>query len=91
MAQLNFNAAEVEPQTSFDPIPAGWYKAMITESEFKTTRNGEYQMNWKLSLSSASTHRYRLEYTAVFDPKTNRIKMRARFLSMDTSNRPKGQ
>ncbi len=58
---------------------------------FKTTRNGEYQMNWKLSLSSASTHRYRLGYTAVFDPKTNRIKMRARFLSMDTSNRPKGQ
>lgn len=40
MAQMQFNAAEVEPQTSFDPIPAGWYKAMITESELKTTRNG---------------------------------------------------
>ena len=39
-----FNAAEVEPQGSFEPIPAGWYKAMITDSEFKPTKsgNGEY-------------------------------------------------
>ena len=41
MAQMNFNAAEVAPQTSFDPIPAGWYKAMITESEFKPTSRGD--------------------------------------------------
>ena len=40
-----FNAAEVEPQQgSFEPIPAGWYTAMITDSEFKSTKsgNGEY-------------------------------------------------
>ena len=35
-----FNAAEVEPQGSFEPIPAGWYTAMITDSEFKPTKNG---------------------------------------------------
>lgn len=35
-----FNAAEVEPQGSFEPIPAGWYTAMITDSEFKATKNG---------------------------------------------------
>ena len=35
-----FNAAEVQPQGSFEPIPAGWYKAMITDSEFKPTKNG---------------------------------------------------
>ena len=39
-----FNAEEVEPQGSFDPIPAGWYTCMITESEMKPTKNntGEY-------------------------------------------------
>ena len=41
MANLSgFNAAEVEPQGSFEPIPAGWYTAMITDSEFKATKNG---------------------------------------------------
>lgn len=35
-----FNAEEIEPQGSFEPIPAGWYTAMITESEFKPTKNG---------------------------------------------------
>ena len=30
--------------TGFDPLPAGWYFATITESELKTTKagNGEY-------------------------------------------------
>lgn len=36
-----FNAAEVEPQGSFEPIPAGWYTAMVTDSEFKPTKNGQ--------------------------------------------------
>ena len=39
-----FNAAEVEPQSSMEPIPAGWYTCIITDSEFKPTKkgNGEY-------------------------------------------------
>ena len=41
MANLNgFNANEVEPTTSFDPLPAGKYLAAITESELKATKNG---------------------------------------------------
>jgi len=41
MANLNgFNANEVEPTTSFDPIPAGKYLAAITESEMKPTKSG---------------------------------------------------
>jgi len=41
MANLgNFNANEVEPTTSFDPIPAGKYVAAITESEMKATKTG---------------------------------------------------
>jgi len=41
MANLgNFNANEVEPATSFEPLPAGRYLAAITDSEMKQTKNG---------------------------------------------------
>lgn len=41
MAHLNnFNANDVEPTTDFDPIPAGTYVAMITDSQMKPTKNG---------------------------------------------------
>jgi hypothetical protein len=41
MADLQgFNAHEVEPTTSFDPIPADKYVAMIVESEVKPTKTG---------------------------------------------------
>lgn len=41
MASLNgFNAAEVDPATEFDPVPAGEYTAVITESETKPTKAG---------------------------------------------------
>lgn len=40
MATINFNANEVEPLAGFDPIPAGKYQAVITESEAKATKNG---------------------------------------------------
>lgn len=41
MANLNgFDASQVEPTSDFEPIPAGKYLAMITESEMKPTRNG---------------------------------------------------
>jgi hypothetical protein len=43
MAQLNFNANEVEPSVGFDPIPAGKYLAVITESEMKATKAGTGQ------------------------------------------------
>lgn len=41
MAQLNFDARQVDPQQSFEPIPAGWYNMMIVESEMKLTSNGQ--------------------------------------------------
>ncbi len=41
MADLNgFNANEVEPTTSFEPLPAGRYLAVISESEMKPTKSG---------------------------------------------------
>ena len=35
-----FDASQVEPTTSFDPIPAGKYLAMITASEMKPNKAG---------------------------------------------------
>ncbi len=41
MANLSgFNANEVEPTTDFEPIPAGKYTAVITDSEMKPTKAG---------------------------------------------------
>jgi hypothetical protein len=40
MAQLNFDATQVNPDQSFEPIPAGWYNMMIVESEMKPTKDG---------------------------------------------------
>ncbi|MEQ9616638.1 MAG: DUF669 domain-containing protein [Phycisphaerales bacterium] len=41
MANLNgFNASEVDPAVGFDPVPAGKYLAVITESEMKPTKAG---------------------------------------------------
>lgn len=42
MATLNgFNANDVEPNTPFDPLPAGKYLAAITASQMKPTKNGD--------------------------------------------------
>ena len=42
MANLNgFNAQEVEPSSTFDPLPAGKYLAVITGTEMKPTKNGD--------------------------------------------------
>ena len=38
MATLNFNAANVAPQSSFDLLPAGDYIAQVTESSLKPTK-----------------------------------------------------
>ena len=41
MANLNgFNANDVEPTTSFEPLAAGTYIAAITSSEMKPTKKG---------------------------------------------------
>jgi len=38
MDMNGFDANNVDPAQSRDPIPAGWYKAVITESEEKPTK-----------------------------------------------------
>lgn len=40
LSSYNFDASTIEPNTSYDPIPAGWYQAIISSSEMKPTRDG---------------------------------------------------
>lgn len=40
MAQLNFDATQVAPDMGFDTVPAGWYNAMIDETDMKPTKDG---------------------------------------------------
>ena len=37
----NFDARTVDPVTSFEPIAAGKYVAVITDSQMKSTKNGD--------------------------------------------------
>jgi hypothetical protein len=36
----SFNSNELPQAQSFEPLPAGWYSAAITEAELKTTKSG---------------------------------------------------
>ncbi len=41
MASLNnFDATQVDPSVALEPIPAGRYAAVITDSEYKPTKSG---------------------------------------------------
>ena len=40
MASLNFNAETVQPDAGFDPVPAGDYPVVVTDSEMKPTKAG---------------------------------------------------
>lgn len=42
-AMLNFDAAQVAPQQSFEALPAGWYNFIIVGSEMKPTKDGQNQ------------------------------------------------
>lgn len=41
MAQYQFNAQEVSPESQFTPLPNGEYPVIITESEMKPTKAGD--------------------------------------------------
>lgn len=61
MANLNgFNANNVDPATDFEPIPAGKYVAIITDSEMKPTKSG-------------SGHYLELAFQVIDGPYKNRL------------------
>lgn len=39
--ELNFDATQVEPNRGSDPLPAGWHRAHIVDSEMKPTKDGK--------------------------------------------------
>lgn len=41
MAQLAFDASKVAPAQALQPLPDGWFPAIITESEIKPTKSGD--------------------------------------------------
>lgn len=41
MAAIDFNSEEHEPRSGFDPLPAGKYKVVVTDSEEKPTKKGD--------------------------------------------------
>ena len=43
LSALDFDASDIETSSSFDPMPAGNYNVIITESEVKDTKNGTGQ------------------------------------------------
>lgn len=51
MASINFNAAAVEPQADYSPVPAGIYAAIITQSDIVPTKWGTgtiLELRWKI-------------------------------------------
>ncbi len=40
MAELNFDASSVQPQSNYEPLPAGDYLCVIEDSEMKPTKAG---------------------------------------------------
>jgi hypothetical protein len=51
MAQLNFDATQVAPNEAIEPIPAGWYNAMIDESEMKPAKTeGNYFLQLRFTI-----------------------------------------
>ncbi len=44
MGNLNFDSSAVEPTTmGFEPLPAGWYRLKVVNSEVKETKSGTGQ------------------------------------------------
>ena len=45
-----FDAGSIEPNTTFDPLPPGWYAMKATGSEWKETKAGPHQLVFTLEI-----------------------------------------
>lgn len=53
MASLNFDSTNIDPTSHFDPLPAGEYNCIITDSTQKHTKDGAGQyLELKLEIQS---------------------------------------
>lgn len=83
LSNLKFNANEVQPQESFEPIPAGWYECMIVDSEMKTTKNGTGQyLQLRLDVTEGQyANRVLFERLNLDNPNTTAVEIAQRTLS----------
>ncbi|WP_170770394.1 hypothetical protein [Ruegeria lacuscaerulensis] len=68
----------------------GWSDEKPMDTKFKVNRKDQYQMQWKVTLSTSTTQKLRVSYMARLDPKINKFDMTARFPMVDVVNRPSG-
>lgn len=83
LSNLNFDATAVEPQDSFEPIPAGWYECMIVESEMKQTKSGTGQyLQLRLDVTEGQyANRVLFERLNLDNPNTTAVDIAQRTLS----------
>lgn len=83
LSNLNFDANAVQPQESFEPIPAGWYECMIVESEMKQTKNGTGQyLQLRLDVTEGQyANRVLFERLNLDNPNTTAVEIAQRTLS----------
>ena len=83
LSNLNFDANAVQPQESFEPIPAGWYECMIVESEMKPTKSGTGQyLQLRLDVTEGQyANRVLFERLNLDNPNTTAVEIAQRTLS----------
>lgn len=83
LSNLNFDANAVQPQESFEPIPAGWYECMIVDSEMKPTKSGTGQyLQLRLDVTEGQyTNRVLFERLNLDNPNTTAVEIAQRTLS----------
>lgn len=81
MASFNFDATNIAPQTAFEPLPAGDYEVMVTDSEMKRTKDGMSQyMSLTMEVQAGPFHGRKIfENLNLFhsNPKTVEIAQRS--------------
>lgn len=83
LSNLNFDANAVQPQDSFEPIPAGWYECMIVDSEMKANKagTGQYlQLRFDVTEGEYS-NRVLFERLNLDNPNTTAVEIAQRTLS----------
>lgn len=83
MDLTGFDAEQVEPQQSMEPLPAGWYKCVITDSEEKPTKaqTGSYLQMTLEVIEGDHTGRKVFERLNLNNPNATAVEIAQRTLS----------
>lgn len=83
MDLTGFNADEIEPNATREPVPAGWYKVVIVESEEKPTKaqTGSYLQLTLEVIEGAHQGRKVFERLNLSNPNVTAVEIAQRTLS----------